>query len=140
MLGGGKHERRVLQVHEDHVGAARLEHAHALDHSIRETVGVAAPRHVIGAELPDDEVGAIGEDIALEARHAARDRLADVAAIDHLGACVRAQSRKFAPHHLGISRARTQDPESGRGGGSNGDDAQRIAGFEPRRGTRQRRA
>src|SRR5262245_50084420 len=56
VLGAGQHDRRVLQVHQDHVDTRGLEHADALNDPILETLGAAAPGHVVGAELPHDEV------------------------------------------------------------------------------------
>jgi hypothetical protein len=58
-------------------------------------------------------------------------------AVDDFDADGWAQSRKLPPHHLGIGRVRSQDPQAGRGGRADCDDPQRIARFEPRCGARQ---
>src|SRR5262245_64994146 len=98
MLRAGQHDRRVLQIHQDHVDTGGLEHADALNDPILETVGAAAPGHVVGAELPHDEVRVLSEHVALEARDAAADRLADAAAVDR-------KSTRLNSSHLGISYA-----------------------------------
>src|SRR5215468_3167732 len=95
VLGAGQHDRRVLQVHQNHVDTGGLEHADALNDPILETVGAAAPGHVVGAELPHDEVRRESEHVALEAGDAAADGLADAAAVDDLDARGRAQPREL---------------------------------------------
>src|SRR5262245_65982747 len=65
MLRAGQHDRRVLQVHQDYVDTGGLEHADALNDPILETFGAAAPGHVVGAELPYDEVRGVSEHVAL---------------------------------------------------------------------------
>ena len=46
-----------------------LQRAHSCNNLVLEAVGAAAPGDVIGAELPDGQVGSIGQHVALEACH-----------------------------------------------------------------------
>jgi hypothetical protein len=80
-----------------------------------EAVGAATPGHIIGAELPDHQIGSVDEHVAVEAADAAADGLADTAAVDDLDARVWAQPRKLAPHHLGVGRVGAQHPQPGGG-------------------------
>src|SRR5262249_26078679 len=137
MLRGRKHERRVLQIHQDHVDAGGLELPYPGEHAILETVGAAAPGDVVGAELPNHEVRRISKHVAVEARDTAADRLADPAAVDNLDARIRPQPGQLAAHHLRIRGGPAHDPQTGGRGGADRDDAQRRVVFEPRRNARQ---
>jgi hypothetical protein len=68
-----------LQIHQDHIGAAGLQRADAFGNLLLETLGVSAPGHIVGPELPYDEIGLEGKNIAAEAGDAARDGFADPA-------------------------------------------------------------
>ena len=50
-------KRRVLQIHQDHIRAACLQHAHSLRDPILEAIIASAPGDIVRAELPDDQVG-----------------------------------------------------------------------------------
>jgi hypothetical protein len=82
-------------------------------------------------------LGGISKHVAVEARDAAADRLADAAAIDDLDARIRPQPGKLAAHHLGIGRGPAHDPQTGGRGRADRDDAQRLVGFEARGNARQ---
>src|SRR3954465_12037225 len=100
MMRRGEHDRRILQIHQDHVGAAGLQCADAFGNLLLETLGASAPGDVVGPKLPYDEIGLEGKNIAAEAGDAARDGFADPAAIDDLDTRGWAQPGEAAPHDL----------------------------------------
>ena len=131
VMRGRQHQRRVLQVHQDHVGAARLQQAYAARHALLQALCSSSPGDIVGAKLPDHEIGPVGQDIALETGHRAGDGIADTAAIDDFDGHARAQSGELAAHDLRVGRLRAQDPEPRCRRGTDRHDPQGIAGFDP---------
>jgi hypothetical protein len=84
MIGRGEHDRRVLQIHQDHVRAAGLERLHAARDDRLQAIGTSAPCDVIRAELPDDKIRFGGKNVAIEAGDVAGNRIADAATVDDL--------------------------------------------------------
>jgi hypothetical protein len=71
MLRGGKHDRRILQVHKNHFGAASFKRANTLSDPVIKAFDASAPNNIVRAQLPNDKIGPVGEDVTLEARYGA---------------------------------------------------------------------
>src|SRR3954470_22902690 len=104
MARRGKHERRILQIHENQVGAARSESVDAVSDLSPKPLCSATPGYVVCAKLPDNEIGIVMKDIGLETQQIARNGVADAATVDNLDLRLRSQAHQLTPHHLGIGR------------------------------------
>src|SRR5262249_52830969 len=75
--------RSVLHVHQHDVAAVLLDRADTAPDQLFIRRKIVAPENGVGAELPDDEIGTDGEDIAIDTDQLLRHILAADAMVDY---------------------------------------------------------
>jgi hypothetical protein len=82
--GPRKHARRELRIHQHNVETRRLETSNPLTDRGGISLDVpSAPKHLIAACLPDDELRMVGQHVALKTREHLGGRLATDPFVDH---------------------------------------------------------
>src|SRR5829696_3896198 len=112
MTPGGEHEWRILEIHKDEVSAVCLDSADAVGDLGLQPFRSTAPCDVVGAKLPDNEIGIVVKDIAVQTRQIAWNGVADAAAVDGLDLRLRAQPHQFTSHDLRKGRRGIEDPKA----------------------------
>src|SRR6516162_9880647 len=79
-----EHPRRVLKVHPANVDPLLLHQADTKPDHLFIRGKIVAPEHGIGADLPDDQIGVLGDDISVETHQLLPDVLAADPMIDDL--------------------------------------------------------
>jgi len=119
--------RSVLDVHHHDVDAGMLHARDALAQDVRRRKRIDIAQYVVGADLPDDEIGMRGDDVGFDALRGRRRGLAADAAVEHLdphaGKAQRQHLRQAA--RIGLVRARGAGAVGRRR--AEGDNGQRTA-------------